>query len=45
VAELAQWRVAGQTVTTEAVWKVLRQPETVARAARGEAVAAPSFGK
>jgi WD40 repeat protein len=41
----ARWRMAGQGVPDEAVWKVLAQPEALAKAARGEAVAAPTFGK
>src|SRR5262249_12118861 len=42
---LGRWRVAGQPVSAEAVWKSLQQPDLVAKAARGEAVAAPTFGK
>jgi WD40 repeat protein len=41
----AQWRMAGKTITPEPVWKTLRQPEAVAKAARGEALAAPQFGR
>jgi WD40 repeat protein len=42
---LGQWRMAGQAVAAEAVWKELAKPELVARAARGEVLAAPTFGK
>lgn len=42
---LAQWRTAGQAVAAEAVWKVLRQPEAVAKAVRGEVLPAPTFDK
>ncbi|MCI0461851.1 MAG: hypothetical protein L0Z62_33285 [Gemmataceae bacterium] len=45
VATLGRWRMAGQEVTGERVWSVLRQPDLVARALRGEAVPAPAFGK
>lgn len=39
----AQWRMAGQGVPGETVWKGLRQPETVAKALRGETVPAATF--
>jgi len=39
-----QWRMAGQTVKAEPVCKVLRQPEVVEKAARGESLVAPRFG-
>jgi hypothetical protein len=42
---LGQWRMAAQAVSADAVWKVLRQPEAVAKAARGEAVPPPAFGQ
>ena len=42
---LGRWRMAGQAVAAEAVWKELAKPELVAKAARGEVLAAPSFGK
>ncbi len=42
---LGQWRMAGQAVASEGVWKALRQPDAVAKALRGEAVAAPAFAK
>ncbi len=45
LAALGRWRMGGQEVAADAVWKALRQPEAVAKAARGEAVAAPEFGK
>ncbi|HZU35815.1 MAG TPA: c-type cytochrome domain-containing protein, partial [Gemmataceae bacterium] len=40
-----QWRMGGRNVPAEAVWKTLAHPEEVERAVRGEAVAAPAFGK
>lgn len=45
VAGQMQWRMAGETVKAEPVWKTLRQPELVVKAARGEKLAAPVFGK
>jgi WD40 repeat protein len=39
---LGRWRMAGKDV---AVWPSLLQPDLVARAARGETVPAPTFGK
>jgi WD40 repeat protein len=42
---LGQWRMAGQAVTAETVWKALRQPDAVAKSARGETVTPPVFGK
>ncbi len=41
---LGQWRMAGKDLAGEALWKTLRQPETVAKAVRGEAVN-PAFDK
>jgi WD40 repeat protein len=38
-----QWRMGGQAVEAEAVWKTLGQSEVVAGAMRGEAPVAPSF--
>jgi len=43
VATLGQWRMAGQDVPAEMVWKALRQPDAVAKAVKGEMVAAPVF--
>ncbi|MBY0527458.1 MAG: hypothetical protein K2R98_28940 [Gemmataceae bacterium] len=43
VASAGQWRMGVQAVNAEAAWKALRQPESVAKAARGEALA-PPFG-
>jgi hypothetical protein len=40
-----QWRMAGQTIKAEPVWKALRQPDAVVKALRGEKLAAPSFSK
>jgi Tol biopolymer transport system component len=45
LTKLGRWRVAGQTVAADAVWKLLRQPSNLARAARGEAVPTPTFSK
>jgi WD40 repeat protein len=45
VASAGRWTMGGQAAPAEAVWKALGQPEAVAKAARGEAVAAPTFGK
>jgi hypothetical protein len=45
LATLGRWRMSGQELAGKAVWKALRQPETVAKAVRGEAVAVPEFGK
>jgi WD40 repeat protein len=42
---LGRWRMNGQEAKAEAVWVALKQPQTVARALRGEAVAAPVFEK
>ncbi len=42
---LARWRMAGQTITPEPIWKVLEHPETVVRAMHGEKLTAPQFGK
>jgi WD40 repeat protein len=40
-----QWRMGGQAVAAEAAWKALTSPEAVAKAARGEALTPPTFGK
>ncbi len=45
VASAGRWTMGGQAVPADAVWKALGRPENVAKAARGEAVAAPAFGK
>ncbi len=45
VATAGRWTMGGQAVPAEAVWKALGRPESVAKAARGEAVPAPTFGK
>jgi hypothetical protein len=44
-ASSSRWTMGGQSVPAEAVWKALGRPESVAKAVRGEAPAAPSFGK
>jgi WD40 repeat protein len=45
LATQMQWRMAGETVAAEPVWKVLRRPDDVVKAVRGETLAAPSFCK
>lgn len=45
LASQTQWRMAGQSVGAEAVWRALHHPEVVVRAARGETLEAPRFGK
>jgi hypothetical protein len=45
LAALGQWRMAGQAVPAEGVWKALRQPEAVVRTLRGDKIAGPVFGK
>jgi WD40 repeat protein len=45
MSTLVRWRLAGQATAGERVWKTVRQPEMVARALRGETVAAPKFLK
>jgi WD40 repeat protein len=42
---LVQWRMAGKPVPADPIRKVLQQPAAVAKAARGETLAAPQFGK
>ncbi|HLJ97143.1 MAG TPA: c-type cytochrome domain-containing protein [Gemmataceae bacterium] len=44
LASSVQWRVAGKGIRAEPVSKTLDQPESVVKAARGEALPAPSFG-
>ncbi len=45
VVALGQWRMGGQTVAAEAAWKALSSPEAVVKAAHGEALTPPAFGK
>jgi WD40 repeat protein len=45
LTKLGRWRIAGQTLASEAVWKQLRQPSKLSRAARGETVPVPTFSK
>jgi hypothetical protein len=40
-----QWRLGGQAVPGEAVWKALGNSEAVGKAVRGEVLPAPVFGK
>jgi WD40 repeat protein len=42
---MARWRMGSAEINEGTVWPMLRQPEQVVRAVRGEAVAAPKFGK
>jgi hypothetical protein len=42
---LAQWRVGGQAIGSDLIWKTLNHAEVVAKAVRCEAVTAPTFGK
>jgi len=39
-----RWRMVGAEVDAAPLWKTLRQPAAMARACRGETVAAPVFG-
>ncbi len=43
--KLARWRITKAELAQEDVWTSLRQPAEIARALRGEAVAAPKIGK
>jgi WD40 repeat protein len=43
LAQVGQWRMAGQQVAAEPVWQALQQPDAVARAARGEKLKDPTF--
>ena len=45
LASLGQWRMGGDSVAADTVWKVFGKPDAVARAVRGETVSAPSFSK
>lgn len=45
LAGLGAWRMAGKPVAGDVVWKSLRQPEVATKGVRGEALAAPTFGK
>jgi WD40 repeat protein len=45
LATIGRWTMGGQSVPGEAVWKALSQPESVVKAACGEALAAPTFAK
>jgi WD40 repeat protein len=45
LAGLGQWRMGGQGTDSATVWKALNQAPAVAKAVRGEAVTAPTFGK
>ncbi len=41
----ANWRLAGQPIASDRVWSAVQQPEQIARALRGEAVAQMKFVK
>jgi hypothetical protein len=43
--EMGQWRMSGQVVKADPIWKALQKPESVAKAIRGEKPGAPTFGK
>jgi hypothetical protein len=45
VQTVAHWQMGKQGVAADAAWKWLQQPAAVARAFRGDAVAAPTFKK
>jgi WD40 repeat protein len=45
LASVGRWRMGGQSVGAEVVWKVLGQPEVVAQTLRGQPVAPPKFSK
>jgi WD40 repeat protein len=45
IASAGRWTAGGQAVPAEVVWKALGRPESVAKAARGEALTPPVFGK
>jgi tricorn protease-like protein len=45
VQAAARWQMGNQAVAAEAAWKWLGEPAAVARALRGEALAAPAFKK
>ncbi len=40
-----QWRMGGQMVTSDALWRALGQPDVVAKAAGGDPLPAPTFGR
>jgi DNA-binding beta-propeller fold protein YncE len=42
---LGKWRMGAAEVEAKTIWTALRQPDAIARALRGEAVAAPTFKK
>ncbi len=42
---LGQWRMTGKGINSEMAWKVLNQPTLIAKAAKGQAPAAPVFKK
>ncbi len=45
IENAARWRMGDRSVAADAAWKWLRQPESVARALRGDALPAPAFKK
>jgi WD40 repeat protein len=44
LAALGRWQIAGRPIPGDVVWKTLRQPEAVVKAARGETLKLPAFG-
>ncbi|MFN4261875.1 MAG: c-type cytochrome domain-containing protein [Gemmataceae bacterium] len=40
-----RWQAGAQTLPADAVWQTLRQPDAVAKAAKGETLTVPSFPK
>jgi WD40 repeat protein len=45
LVKLGQWRTGSSEIAPDRVWSALHRPEQVARAVRGEAVAAPKLEK
>jgi DNA-binding beta-propeller fold protein YncE len=43
--KMGRWTIANREAPAATVWKALHKPELAAKALRGEAVAAPEFGK
>jgi hypothetical protein len=45
LVDLAQWRMSGQTVKDDLIWKALQKPDLVAKSIRGEKPGVPAFAK